>query len=182
MLPMEQITSHKITCPHRPHSCPLAKVPKVICPWKGPPSEVQGHVLEAHEHYLDRNISVVPKPTHLTNVVDNFKDYKVVFDKDRAFLRQVEVKGDNFYCVMILVGPKEIASDFIYEVKMSRENNTVVMTNVASSNEENLEEIYESGRCVNIHYKVVKNFMNDENELNLEIRFVSSDTQCCIIM
>ncbi|PSN42254.1 E3 ubiquitin-protein ligase SIAH1B [Blattella germanica] len=181
VLPMDLITAHQILCAHRPHICPLYKVPRVMCPWKGPHSEMKAHVVETHNQYLETDDNTQGR-TELKDVSEGFKNYKVIFHRDRVFLRHTEVKDGEFFCVLLFVGPEELAEDFIYEVKISSEKEFIVMRNVACSNETSVEEIFESRKCVNLNFNLIKNFITKENTLILNVNLVSEEKKCCTLM
>jgi len=186
MLPMELISRHQVMCPHRPHICPLAQIQKVRCPWEGPRTEVQGHVKVIHDQYIDKSIVKNSGKVQLSNINKDFTYSRVVLSMGQVFLYHLEVENGEFHFAMLYVGPKELASGFHYEMKMYAENEMILVRNVVCSNEENLDAIFSSGKCVSLHMKAIKNFVTQNNELSFEVKVIaadkSGDRMCCSIM
>jgi hypothetical protein len=102
------------------------------------------------------------------------------------FLYHLEVENGEFHFVMQFVGPKEMESEFYYEMKMSAEHEMILVKSAMHSNEENLDAIFSSGKCVNLNLKAIKNFVTANNELDFEVKVIvtdkSKDKICCALM
>lgn len=186
MLPIEHISRHQVMCPQRPYICPLAQIPKVQCPWEGPRTDVQGHVKEIHDQYIDKTVVKNIGKVQLSAINKDFTYSRVVISMGQVFLYHLEVENGEFHFAMLLVGPKELASGFHYEMKMCTENEMILMRNVVCSNEEEVDAIFSSGKCVSLHLKAIKNFVTENNELSFEVKVIvadkSRDRICCSIM
>jgi hypothetical protein len=186
MLLIEHISSHQLMCPHRPYICPLAQVPKVQCPWEGPHTDVQEHVKEIHDQYIDKTFVKNVGKVLLSDISKDFTYSRVVISMGQVFLYHLEVENGEFHFAMLFVGPKELASRFHYEMKMCTKSEMILMKNVVCSNEEEVDAIFSSGKCVSLHLKAIKNFLTGNNELSLEVKVTVADIAknriCCSIM
>jgi hypothetical protein len=84
------------------------------------------------------------------------------------------------------VGPKEMEPEFHYEMKMSTEDEMILVKSVMHSNEEALDAIFSSGKCVSLNLKAIKNFVTEKNKLDFEVKVIvtdkSKDKICCSLM
>jgi hypothetical protein len=173
-------------CPHRPYICPLAQISNVRCPWEGLKTELQMHVQETHDQYIDKTVVKNTGKVHLNDISKDLTYSKVVISMGQVFLYHLEVENGEFHFVMQFVGPKEMESGFHYEMKMSTEKEMILVKSVVYSNEEAVDAIFSSGKCVNLNVKAIKNFVTEKNELDFEVKVIvaekSKDKICCSLM
>jgi hypothetical protein len=167
-LPLDQIIRHQLICLHRVYDCPLAKAPGITCLWQGPWSEVKKHIDINHKDRVteaDNKLSV-----YIGNFESTYKYCRVIYALGEAFYQQFHVSGNNFYFVVQHVGPEDAAYRYKYKFTLrSRSGDEKIqVSQVTRSVKINTDEICQSGKCIKLHYDVVKNFL-DENAMKFEM-------------
>jgi hypothetical protein len=144
------------------------------------------HVRDIHDQHIDKTVIKNIGKVHLNDISKDFTYSRVVISMGQVFLYHLEVENGEFHFVMQFVGPKELGSGFHYEMKMSTEHEMILVRNVVRSNEEELDAIFSSGKCVSLNLKAIKNFVTENNELNFEVKVIvtdkSKDNICCSLM
>lgn len=122
-------------------------------------------------NHKNRVTEAVSKLSVYTRVFDiEYKYCRVIYALGEVFYQQFNVKGENFYFLVQHVGPANADDRYKYEftLESSDGNERVQVSQYAQSVKINTDDIRESGKCVRLHYEVVKNFM-EEGGLKFEL-------------
>ena len=63
----------------------------------------------------------------------------------------------KFYIVVQYIGPAAEASKFMYEVELSGEQKEVLIRNRILEEHVNVDEAFETGKCITLDYDLVRN-------------------------
>jgi hypothetical protein len=99
-----------------------------------------------------------------TRVFDTkYKYCRVIYALGQVFYQQFNVKEEIFYFMVQHVGPANGDDKYKYEftLESSEGDEKVQVSHYVQSVKINIDDIRESGKCVKLHYDVVKNFMED---------------------
>lgn len=167
-LPLDQIIRHQTICLHRFYDCPLAKAPGVLCLWQGPWSDVKKHIDINHKDRVTEAVSKLS--VNIRDFKSTYKYCRVIYALGEAFYQQFEVSGNNFYFVVQYVGPEDAAYRYKYEFILSSTSGDekIQVSQVTRSVKINIDDICQSGKCIKLHYDVVKNFL-EENSMKFEM-------------
>ena len=106
-----------------------------------------------------------------TRVFDtSYKYCRVIYALGQVFYQQFDVKGESFYFVVQHVGPANTDAEYKYEftLESSSGDEKLQVCHYIKSVKINIDDIRESGKCVRLHYDVVKNFI-EEGSLKFEM-------------
>jgi hypothetical protein len=107
----------------------------------------------------------------ISGVTPVTKQSKHIFAYNDIFYSCSEFKNDIFYSVLQYIGPAADAAKYKYKlefVSMGCEENLTV-TLLARSLDEDLNEVYNSGKCVKLYPVQYNRFANDWNELTFSL-------------
>jgi hypothetical protein len=106
-------------------------------------------------------------------LVENFKKNKVYVRicllNDDMFQQRFEVQASAVYCVIRYVGIAEKASQFKYEFKLGTGSDKISVCNIVSSYRANVQELYNTGKCVKLFYDTVERFLDEKNNLKFSV-------------
>lgn len=160
---VDQIVGHQSICLHGLYDCPLAQAPGILCFWQGPRSEVRAHVDKYHKSRVTEAVSRLSVYTRVFDI--EYKYCRIIYALGQVFYQQFDVKGDIFYLVVQHVGPA--IADAIYKFEFALESSDgdekIQVSHHIQSVKNNIDDIRKCGKCVKLHYDVVKNFMEDES-------------------
>lgn len=153
------------------------KVPAVTCCWTGNLQDLKKHLLDVHRDWTHEY-----KGSFVTGLVDIKPSRRycyLILAHGEIFYRYFSVKNGNLYGVLQHVGPKENSAKFRYRVTFDNRNDTgsITVCHVARNFDENMDDIRESGRCVKLHFDVVKNFVNLKNNLKFQMEIFRSESK-----
>lgn len=166
---------HERVCPYNQYSCPLTKVPAVKCSWRGRLADLKKHITTVHSEWSHEY-----KGSFITGLVDIMPSRRycyIIFAYDEIFYRYFSVKNGNFWGVLQYIGPKENAAKFRYKVTFDNNNDagSITICQVTRSFEESMDDIRDTGKCIKLHYEVVKNFVNSKNNLKFQMEIFRND-------
>jgi hypothetical protein len=104
-----------------------------------------------------------------------YKYCRVIYALGQVFYQQFNVKGESFYFLVQHVGPANADDKYKYEftLESSEGDEMIQVSHYVQSVKISSDDIRESGKCVRLHYDVVKNFMDGESlKFEMEIRQV----------
>ncbi|PSN32482.1 hypothetical protein C0J52_25191 [Blattella germanica] len=167
---MDMISEHQVVCKHGPLKCPLNKFPSVKCSWKGAMSELKYHVRDSHADYY-KDASYIR-----SHIVGNGEAIRFLYDE--AFLCYKRLNNEKWYCVVQLVGTREEASKFKCQFTLCGQNgiDKIVQTFVVRSFTEEFADSFQTGKCLIIDDKVIRNFIVD-GKLNLIVSVSKVETK-----
>jgi hypothetical protein len=115
-------------------------------------------------NHKNRVTEAVSRLSVYTRVFDTkYKYCRVIYALGQVFYQQFNVKEGSFYFVVQHVGPANADDKYKYEftLESSDGDEKVQVSHCVQSVKINIDDIRESGKCVKLHYDVVKNFMED---------------------
>lgn len=168
---------HESVCAYNQYCCPLIKVPAVNCSWTGNLQDLKKHLTDIHTEWTHEY-----KGSFMTGLVDIKPSRRycyIILAYGEIFYRYFSVKNGNLYGVLQHVGPKENSAKFRYRVTFDNKNDTgsISVCHVTRNFDENMDEIRETGRCVKLHFDVVKNFVNLKNNLKFQMEIFRSESK-----
>jgi hypothetical protein len=91
-----------------------------------------------------------------------------VWSGDDLFYAVWEVKGRDFYCAVLYVGPKKNSSKFTYKFSLATDSGTknISMLFPTQSVVTSMEKFFTAGDCVLLHYDTVLKFLNFDKFLH----------------
>jgi E3 ubiquitin-protein ligase SIAH1 len=166
--PLDQIILHERTCLHRVYECPLARAPGISCLWQGPWSHVKKHIDINHKGRVTEAVKKLS--VYIRNFEPTYKYCRVIYALGQIFYQQFQVTGNNFYFVVQYVGPEDTACRYKYDftLRSASGDQKIQVSQVTRSVKINVDEICQSGKCVKLHYDIVKNSL-DENAMTFEM-------------
>jgi len=133
-------------------------------------------------NHKSRVTEAVSRLSVYTRVFDTeYKYCRVIYALGQVFYQQFNVKEESFYFVVQHVGPANADDKYKYEFTLESSEGEVKiqMSQYAQSVRINIDDIRESGKCVRLHYDVVKNFM-EEGSLKFEMEICQVRGMPCL--
>jgi hypothetical protein len=168
-LPVHLILDHQDDCPYGPYICPVVLAGRRRCPWKGPLMEMKDHLQSNHKEdiwegsgvYSKKQVMVSPAGLH-NNVIITFGE---------IFYLQFRGQDDNYYGFVKYMGPKRCAKQYRSSISIvsKDENEMVVACYITNNFNEQNEQIISAGKCLKLHYDVIKKFLDDESSMNVKV-------------
>lgn len=153
-----------------PHStvecnCPISLTFRSQCPWAGKLEEIKKHIIQNHDKRIAGKSGKFSMP--FTNVTPQASYSLVISTLGEVFLRRAQIRDDNFYLVVMYIGPIKNASRFKYSFTINKKNSVenISICQKTRSFTENCEDIYRSRNCIKLHYDVVSHFLLDNSDL-----------------
>jgi hypothetical protein len=99
---------------------------------------------------------------------------KFVFVYDEVFFRQFCERKAIFYVAVQYIGPPENAAKYKYKVKFVNQDDTEGFTlmHLTRSFDENLDDVFKSGNCGNVHHDVVSRLVTPENCIKFKLEIL----------
>jgi E3 ubiquitin-protein ligase SIAH1 len=159
---------HEVACPYRPYKCPLVNADRIMCQWYGIYEDLREHIKSKHR---DR-VTDIKSGRHVSirRYKEENKYSRVIFACDEMFYQQFEVIDNTFYFVIQHIGPENYGSNFQYQFTLATSDYVefVSLGFVARSCKVDIEDIYRSGQCVKLCFDTVRNFLDEQKNLNFE--------------
>jgi len=145
--------------------CPVSVTTGSQCSWTGKLDEIKKHIIQTHDKRIADKSGKFSMP--FTDVTPQASYSLVISTLGEVFLRRAKIREENFYLVVMYIGPQKNASKYKYSFTISRKNSVenISICQKTRSFLENCDEIYRSRNCVKLHYDVVSDFLLDSNEL-----------------
>lgn len=145
--------------------CPVSVTAGAQCPWTGKLDEIKKHIIQNHDKRIADKIGKFSMP--FTNVTPLASYSLVISTLGEVFMRRAQIRDENFYLVVMYIGPQRNASKYKYSFTISRKNSVenISICQKTRSFLENCDDIYRSRNCVKLHYDVVSDFLLDSSEL-----------------
>ena len=146
------------------YNCPFSTISKEDCAWAGSLHDMKGHIKNSHSNRNDTHNSTGRFNVVLTDLSNERHYRKAVWSGDELFYAVWEIKGGNFYCAVLYVGPKKKSAKFTYKFSLTTDNgmNNISMTFLTKSVVTSMEKFFTPGECVLLHYDTVLKFLNSE--------------------
>jgi hypothetical protein len=145
--------------------CPVSVTTGSQCSWTGKLDEIKKHIIQNHDKKIADKSGKFSMP--FTDVTPQASYSLVISTLGQVFMRRAQIKGENFYLVVMYIGPEKNASKYKYSFTISRKNSVenISICQKTRSFLENCNDIYRSRNCVKLHYDVVSDFLLDSSEL-----------------
>jgi hypothetical protein len=176
----DKIDGHQATCRYIPQVCPVAKLAFGKCSWTGSYSDIKGHLEENHFEecceYVEGDFKFIYKLT------DGVKLFNFIFAYSEIFFLLIEQKDkilnrsrdEIFYAVLQYVGPPDNAAKYKYKVEFVNKDDTesVTLMHLTRSSDENLDGLYNSGKCGKLHYDVVSRLRDEKGNVKFKLEII----------
>jgi len=145
--------------------CPVSVTTGLQCPWTGKLDEIKKHIIQNHDKRIADKSGKFSMP--FTDVTPQASYSIVISTLGEVFMRRAQIRDENFYLVVMYIGPQKNASKYKYSFTISRKNSVenISICQKTRSFLENCDDIYRSRNCVKLHYDVVSDFLLDSSEL-----------------
>jgi hypothetical protein len=172
---MHLIEGHERECHHGNQHCPFAFLSNEECTWLGPFSGIKTHIQRDH----NKNDAYVETERHsygmLTNLCQRSHFRQVVFALGKTFYVLFKTTGNIFFGVGYYIGPSSESSNYKYRFSLTRKGiGTISYCLFTRGLFDDVNEVFDTGNCVNIHYGCVQKFMENDC-LAYEIEFFEHD-------
>lgn len=162
ILPMDQILEHQAVCKYGKIKCPLNKIQSETCPWTGNVDDLMMHFSQNHKYQY------VCKSSYLSDGVSDY--HAIMFAKGEAFIFYKQFREEKLYSVVQIIGSSEDASNFTstFTLSSSAGIEHVTATYFVRSFKEDVEDSFETGKCLILDRNVIRNFISNGN-LNMTV-------------
>jgi len=147
------------------YGCPVSVTTGLQCPWIGKLDEIKKHIIQNHDKRIADKSGKFSMP--FTDVTRQASYSLVISTLGEVFMRRAQIRDENFYLVVMYIGPQKNASKYKYSFTISRKNSVenISICQKTRSFLESCDDIYRSRNCVKLHYDVVSDFLLDSSEL-----------------
>ncbi|PSN42267.1 hypothetical protein C0J52_20417 [Blattella germanica] len=175
-LPLDMRKSHASGCFFRLLNCPFAKYAETSCSWIGFLSDIKRHVLTDHEFETDSRQEKGAFSVSLKDFSVSKRYIVPVAKLDELFFIIWEMREEDFFCVVVLIGTKEETEDYMYRFTIIAPNKMEIISIclVVQSYLDDLEKILQPGESITLRYGTVTKFKNEQNALICEIEIYES--------
>jgi E3 ubiquitin-protein ligase SIAH1 len=165
----DAVREHQDRCRYRPQTCPAFKWLNEVCSWTGIYCDIKKHLREKHLGQCYEYVA--GKFRVLRNIEPCMSLSQFVFALNEVFFLRFQASNNTFYAVLLYVGPAENAAKYKYKVEFVNKDDTegVTVMHLTRSFDEKLDDIFNSGNCVKVHYDVVSRLENKESGLKFKI-------------
>jgi hypothetical protein len=145
--------------------CPLSAITGLQCSWSGKLDEIKKHIILKHDKKITDKSGKFSMP--FTNFTPQATYSILISTLGEVFMRKAHIRDENFYLVVLYIGPQKNASKYKYSFTISKKNSVenISICQKTRSFLENYDDIYRSRNCVKLHYDVVSDFLLDNSEL-----------------
>lgn len=156
---------HENECNFKIFKCEFGRFcSKPPCDWEGPYSEIQHHFRSTHVKYpFSKNPPLSIKmriPGGSFSFIQMIQAYNELF----WFKYRIDSEKQKVFFVLQLVGNKELASEFSFEleiISLINANSAIHFTEKCYSDSEDISNIFESEQCAVTSFSKIKNFLVD---------------------
>jgi hypothetical protein len=145
--------------------CPVSVAAGLQCSWTGKLDEIKKHIIQNHDKRIADKSGKFSMP--FTDVTPQASYSLVISTLGEVFIRRAQIRDENFYLVVMYIGPEKNASKYKYSFTISKKNSVehISICQKTPSFLKNCDDIYRSRNCVKLHYDVVSDFLLDSSEL-----------------
>jgi hypothetical protein len=150
------------------YNCPFSTISKEDCDWAGSLHDMKDHIKNSHSYRNDTHKSNGRFSVVLTELSTERHYRKVVWSGDDLFYVVWEIKGGDFYCAVLYVGPKKKSAKFTYRFSLTTDNGmkNISMIFRTQSVVKSMEKFFTPGDCVLLHFDTVLKFLNSDKFLH----------------
>jgi hypothetical protein len=152
-------------------------VPALKCSWRGNLENLKKHLTNSHKDWTYEYKGCFT--TGLVDIKPCRRYCYIIFAYDEVFYRYFSVKNDNLYGVLQYIGPKQNSAKFRYKVLFDNKTDaeSISICHVTRSFEECMDDIENTGKCIKLHFDVVKNFVNMKNNLKFQMEIFRNESK-----
>lgn len=148
----EDIPQHLKVCEFRIYTCPTKFIS--VCDWHGRRRNLYQHVKEKHDWNTQKRFGMAWTATH--------PQYPMSFHylHEKMFYFYRLLKNETLYWVIQYIGPVREASNYYYDVTISKKNSKqkLMLSQVCFADELTPDEIIEAGLCVGVPLEALKQY------------------------
>jgi hypothetical protein len=172
---MHLIERHEEECEFRNQKCPFAVLSNEMCSWLGPLAGIRTHIEKDH----NKNGECVEMESCFRGLLMHFSEKshfrQVVFTLGKTFFVVFKTTGKIFFGVAYYIGPPSQSSKYKYKfILTNKRMGTISYCLFTRYMFEDINEVLDTGNCVNIHYGCVQKFVENDC-LAYEIEFFKHD-------
>jgi len=167
----DKIVGHQATCRYSPQVCPVAKLAIGNCSWTGSYNDIKGHLQENH---LEECCEYVEGDFKYVYEFSDMKYFRFIFAYNEIFCSLFLERNDIFYAVLLYVGPSENAAKYKYRVEFVNKDDTegVTVMHLTRSADEDLDDLYTSGKCGKLRYDMVYRLRDEEGNVKFRLEII----------
>jgi len=168
----DNIVGHQAKCRYIPQVCPVAKLAIGKCSWTGSYDDIKGHLEENHLEvcceYVEGDFKFL---YNLPSYGSGIKLFCFIFAYNEVFFSLFLAERNVFYAVLLYVGPPENAAKYKYIVEFVNKDNTegVTVMHLTRSSDENLDDVYNSGKCGKLLYEVMSRLKDEKGNVKFKL-------------
>jgi E3 ubiquitin-protein ligase SIAH1 len=168
----DTIVGHQVNCQYIPQKCPVAKLANRNCSWTGSYNDIKGHLKENHLEdcceYVEGDFKF------LYRLANYMKICCFIFAYNEIFFSFFQEDNGIFYAVLLYVGPAENAAKYKYKVEFVNEDDTegVTIMHLTRRSDEDLDDMYRSGKCGKLHSDVVNRLKDEEGNVKFKLEII----------
>jgi E3 ubiquitin-protein ligase SIAH1 len=181
MYKLDLIGGHKEKCQFIPQPCPVSKLNIGTCSWLGIRSKINSHLKQAHNNvcvdYHGHSSCGNRNPIQITGVTPATKHCKFIFAYNGVFYSRSEIKNGIFYSALQYIDPAADAAKYKYKLEFFNTERTesLAVTLLARSLDEDLSEVHNSGNCVKLYPEQFNRFVKGRNELAFSMDIIKAE-------
>lgn len=144
-------------------SCPISITSGLQCSWTGKLEDIKKHIIQHHDKRIVDKSGKFSMP--FTTVAPLASYSLAISTLGEVFLRKAQVKDENFYLVVMYIGPQKNAGRYKYTFTISKKNSveSISVCQRTRSFVENCDDIFRTRNCIKLHYDVVSDFLLDSS-------------------
>jgi E3 ubiquitin-protein ligase SIAH1 len=175
---LDLIGGHQEKCQYIPQPCPVNKVNLENCTWLGIRCKINSHLKQTHNNVrIDYQVPGLygnPNPLQISGVTPETKYYKLICYGSDVLYSCSEIKDGIFYSVLQYNGPAAEAVKYQYKLEFlnKERKESLAVTLLARSLDEDLSEVHNSGNCVKLYPEQFNRFANEGCELAFSMEII----------
>jgi hypothetical protein len=176
---LDLIVGHRQKCQYIPQPCPVNKLNLGTCTWTGISSGMTSHLKQAHNDmcidYYGSGSFYNRGAFPINGVTPDTKYCKLILYGNNVLYSRSEIQNGILYSVLQYVGPVAEAAKYQYKLDFFNKDRTesLAVTVLARSWDEDLSEVYNSGKCVKLYPEQFNRFANERRELSFSMEIVA---------
>jgi len=176
---LDLIGGHQQKCQYIPQPCPVNKLNLGTCTWTGISSSMMSHLKQAHSNlcidYYGRGSFYNRGAFPISGVTPDTKHCKLILYGNNVLYSRSEIQNGILYSVLQYVGPAAEAAKYQYKLEFFNKDRTesLAVTVLARSWDEDLSEVHNSGNCVKLYPEQINRFAKERSELAFSMEIVA---------
>lgn len=166
---VQLIVNHQENCRYSAFNCPIVLVGRKVCPWKGRLSEMRDHLLTNHKNDVWEGTGACTRKKTGVSATGLYNDVVITFGE--IFYIQFRGQDKNYYGLVQYIGPQGQAKQYRSSVSiLSKDGIEMVSASyVTSSCTVDTEDIIADGKCLKLHFDVVRKLLDDDGNMHTKV-------------